>query len=363
MAADDELDDILSSALEEFREDALSPSARNETVAQTIRKAAQAAENEKKASAKEQHAQETAEGLASVLKGLDSPEFSANLEESLRFLSGGGGGGAGGDPQNPFNGAQVGPEIGELDADLARNLQAMSGVAGEHMPGLGLEAASMEQAGGDMMQNMMKEFEKLAEKKDFDSVMNSMMKQLLSKEIMYEPMKEITEKYPEWLADNERKLSKEEYKKYGMQYQYMQKIVAVFETEPDNFERITMLLMEMQVRCVNACVQCNAEMGQCNADNTRTCASPASNVVHLYTPQVVWSVHLCVCAGVRPAAVGHHQGASARSAVLAGRHAAHAQHGVRLPSHADAWYGGPGPRQDVLRHVISDARLTWAWAP
>ena len=27
----------------------------------------------------------------------------------------------------------------------------------------------------------------------------------------------------------------------------MQKIVAVFETEPDNFERLTMLLMEMQV--------------------------------------------------------------------------------------------------------------------
>jgi peroxin-19 len=243
MAADDELDDILSSALEEFKDDTLGSDARNETVAQTIRKAAQAAENQEKQSAKEAHAQETAEGLAEVLKGLESPEFAANLEESLKFLSSGG---TGDDSQNPFNGAQVGPEIGELDADIAKNLQALSGVAGENMPGMGLEAANMEEAGGDMMKGMMKEFEKLAEKKDFDSVMTSMMKQLLSKEIMYEPIKEITEKYPEWLADNERKLDPAEYENYGKQYQYMQKICAVFETEPDNFDRLTMLLMEMQ---------------------------------------------------------------------------------------------------------------------
>mmetsp|Transcript_6595 Transcript_6595/g.9627 ORF Transcript_6595/g.9627 Transcript_6595/m.9627 type:complete len:296 (-) Transcript_6595:283-1170(-) len=242
MAADDELDDILNSALEEFREDALSPSKQNETVAQTIKKAAQAAEAEQKATAKEKHVQETSQGLADILKNLDSPEFSENLEESLKFLSQGNKN----DPQNPFNGGAVGPEIGEMDADIAANLQALSGVAGENMPGLGLEAANMEEAGSDMMQNMMKEFEKLAEKKDFDSVMNSMMQQLLSKEIMYEPIKEITEKYPDWLAENERKLDPEEYKKYGTQYQYMQKIVAVFESEPDNFERLTTLLTEMQ---------------------------------------------------------------------------------------------------------------------
>ena len=177
-----------------------------------------------------------------MLKNLESAEFAENLEDGLKFLSGGNPD----DPQNPFNGGGLGPEIGEMDADIAANLQALSGVAGENMPGLGLEAANMEEAGGDMMQNMMKEFEKLAEKKDFDSVMNTMMKQLLSKEIMYEPIKEITEKYPSWLAENERKLPKEEYEKYGKQFQYMQKIVAVFETEPDNFERLTMLLMEMQ---------------------------------------------------------------------------------------------------------------------
>ena len=63
MAADDELDDILSAALEDFKDDALSPSQRNETVAETIKKAAQKAESEQMASAKEQRVAETTEGM------------------------------------------------------------------------------------------------------------------------------------------------------------------------------------------------------------------------------------------------------------------------------------------------------------
>lgn len=256
MAAHDELDDILSAALDEFNEDTNNT---KETVAETIRKAAKTAEDNKKAIEKGQRAKESADGLAQVLKGLDSEEFSRNLEDSLKFLSGG----DPNDAQNPFSGGAVGPEIGEIDADIAKSLQALSGVAAENMPGMGLEAAKMEEAGGDMMQNMMKEFEKLAEKKDFDNIMSGMMKQLLSKEIMYEPIKEITEKYPEWLADNEKKLKPEEYEKYGKQYQYMQKIVAVFETEPDNFDRLTTLLMEMQVFISQFITSFHDLMNQC----------------------------------------------------------------------------------------------------
>ena len=42
-----------------------------------------------------------------------------------------------------------------------------------------------------------------------DSIVETMMKQLLSKEILYEPMKDIVEKYPKWLEDNKSKISKE----------------------------------------------------------------------------------------------------------------------------------------------------------
>ena len=67
---------------------------------------------------------------------------------------------------------------------------------------------------------------------DFNGIVDNMMKQLLSKDVMYVPMKQICEKvwvggvgqrlcrrhdycmqYPEWLAANEEELPPEEYEK------------------------------------------------------------------------------------------------------------------------------------------------------
>ena len=45
-----------------------------------------------------------------------------------------------------------------------------------------------------------------------DAVIDGMMEQLLSKDIMYEPMKQVTEKFPQWLHDHKPpKLAKEDY--------------------------------------------------------------------------------------------------------------------------------------------------------
>lgn len=82
------------------------------------------------------------------------------------------------------------------------------------------------------------------------------MRQLLSKDLMYEPTKQICDKFPEWLAihryltvilfiliDIERpilvrkNLSESEYNNYGRQYQTFQKLLAVYDIEPDNFPR------------------------------------------------------------------------------------------------------------------------------
>jgi hypothetical protein len=64
------------------------------------------------------------------------------------------------------------------------------------------------------MKSMMEEFERLGQKEDFDDVVEGMTKQLLSKDIMYEPMKQICDRYPDWLAANRDKLSSDEYEMY-----------------------------------------------------------------------------------------------------------------------------------------------------
>jgi peroxin-19 len=55
----------------------------------------------------------------------------------------------------------------------------------------------------------MKQFENLGG----DEMIDGMMQQLLTKDLMYEPIKEVTAKFPKWLDDNRQVLSDEEYAK------------------------------------------------------------------------------------------------------------------------------------------------------
>eukprot|EP00590_Aulacoseira_subarctica_P003315 CAMPEP_0172429108 /NCGR_PEP_ID=MMETSP1064-20121228/49094_1 /TAXON_ID=202472 /ORGANISM="Aulacoseira subarctica , Strain CCAP 1002/5" /LENGTH=236 /DNA_ID=CAMNT_0013174281 /DNA_START=86 /DNA_END=796 /DNA_ORIENTATION=+ len=81
---------------------------------------------------------------------------------------------------------------------------------------------------------------------DYDSMFHNVMNQLLSKEIMYEPMKNIMEAFPKFLHQSKEKLSKEEYERYGHQYQYFQRIVHVYETDPENYAKLTELMQDIQ---------------------------------------------------------------------------------------------------------------------
>ena len=164
-------------------------------------------------------------------------DFQKMLEQTLRGLDGGGGG-----SNSTTTSAQ---SQGEMDPSIAKMLNMLAETGGRE--GVeGVEPAGMGQMGEDVMNKMMSDFEQMSEREDFGSVVEDMMKQLLSKQIMYGPIKEICGKFPEWLAENEKKLSKKEYERYGKQYQYMQRICAVYETTPDNFERITELMQDMQ---------------------------------------------------------------------------------------------------------------------
>jgi len=104
----------------------------------------------------------------------------------------------------------------------------------------------MEQMGNEMMESMMKEFENMGNKEDSEEIVEGMMKQLISKEIMYEPIKQVTDKFPHWLARKKNSLSDEEYNRYGNQYQYFQRIVHLYENDPDNFPRLMELLQDVQ---------------------------------------------------------------------------------------------------------------------
>ena len=92
----------------------------------------------------------------------------------------------------------------------------------------------------------MGEFEKMGNANDSNDVVDGVMKQLLDKDLMYEPMKEVCSRFPKWLAENKEELDDKEYERYGTQYRYFQKIVRAYETEPDNFARLMELMQDIQ---------------------------------------------------------------------------------------------------------------------
>ncbi|KAH9327586.1 hypothetical protein KI387_007764, partial [Taxus chinensis] len=81
---------------------------------------------------------------------------------------------------------------------------------------------------------------------DMQSMVATMMHQLLSKEILHEPMKEIGERYPKWLEAKKATLSNEDHERYSHQYELIKQLCQVYETQADNFEKIVELMQKMQ---------------------------------------------------------------------------------------------------------------------
>jgi peroxin-19 len=246
-----DLDSILDDALDEFEEQ------------QLVEKAAAADKSKKDgaASKKEQSAAERskrAAELQALMRGVEDPEFGKTVQKTLTDLSYVEGSNATvedlfseirdkfGDNRRPgfIPDDRDGVEgINAADFNVSNTLKML----GEAQRGMaGIDASKMEEAGEGMMEDMMAQFEALGEKEDYNEVVDGVMRQLLSKDLMFEPTRQICDKFPEWLALHKKNLSDAEYENYGRQYQSFQKILAVYITEPDNFPRLMELMFDMQ---------------------------------------------------------------------------------------------------------------------
>ncbi|XP_011031879.1 PREDICTED: peroxisome biogenesis protein 19-2-like [Populus euphratica] len=96
------------------------------------------------------------------------------------------------------------------------------------------------------MDDWVKQFEELAGSQDMESIVETMMQQLLSKEILHEPMKEIGERYPKWLEEHKASLSKEDHERYSHQYELIKDLNDVYENDPSNHTKIFDLMQKMQ---------------------------------------------------------------------------------------------------------------------
>jgi peroxin-19 len=95
-------------------------------------------------------------------------------------------------------------------------------------------AAAASADSDDIFAQMMKEMEKggfggEGNDADFSKMLMGMMEQLTNKEILYEPMKELHDKFPNWMVINKDKTSKEDLDRYEEQHKLVTEIVRRFE--------------------------------------------------------------------------------------------------------------------------------------
>lgn len=133
--------------------------------------------------------------------------------------------------------AEAVDKLREQTKEAVKGLESMNG----------LKLPVDESFGNDaMLDEWVKQFETLAGSQDMESMVETMMQQLLSKEILHEPMKEMEDRYPKWLEENKAKLGNEEYNRYNKQYELIKELNLVYETDATNFNKVVELMQKMQ---------------------------------------------------------------------------------------------------------------------
>ena len=130
------------------------------------------------------------------------------------------------------------PEFMQMIQKLEDDMKA-SGIDPEKM-------AQDPEAMGQMLQQMM----------GGEGAMQDVVSQMMSKEVLAEPMKQLEKLYPPWFGTHASELSKDELARYKKQYKVVQKLVQQFENEPEDSDKIQQLMQEMhdcgQVRTFTA---------------------------------------------------------------------------------------------------------------
>ncbi|KAK4121350.1 Pex19-domain-containing protein [Parathielavia appendiculata] len=177
-------------------------------------------------------------GMAELLGDLDnSPEMQAQFESIFKEL--GAAASASADqasttthPPRPTSGSSAtGPASAEASfQDTIRRTMERMQVSGEQAT-----AAAAAEGSDDFLAELLKQMQSgggadgEGGEEEFSKMLMGMMEQLTNKEILYEPMKDLNDKFPEWLEKNRDKTSAEDLKRYEEQQVLVKEIVLRFE--------------------------------------------------------------------------------------------------------------------------------------
>ncbi|KIM95157.1 hypothetical protein OIDMADRAFT_45142 [Oidiodendron maius Zn] len=181
-------------------------------------------------------------GMADLLGELESsPDMQAQFEKMMKEFSGAAApeeqskDSKGSDAKDKSTPAGTASAEESFQATIEKTMERM------RLSGDNATAAAASSDTEDFIAEMMKAMQGSGldgegSEEDFSKMILGMMEQLTNKEILYEPMKELDDKFPDWLERNATKTKEEDLKRYKEQQVYVKEIVTRFElkTYSDN---------------------------------------------------------------------------------------------------------------------------------
>ncbi|KAI1350920.1 Pex19 protein family-domain-containing protein [Xylaria sp. FL0043] len=173
------------------------------------------------------------EGMAELMGDLEgSPDMQAQFENIFKGLGASATAGLSEESRSiPKTAEGMAAELSQ-DASFQETIRRTM----ERMQASGDQATAAATAEGsedDFIAEMMKAMKDMpggdGGEEDFSKLLMGMMEQLTNKEILYEPMKELNEKFPGWMEKNKDTLAQDDLKRYQEQQVLVGEMVAKFE--------------------------------------------------------------------------------------------------------------------------------------
>jgi len=219
-----DLDDILTSALDEVTLD-------EEDITKTDSDVKQALSSAAATTAKTQD--ENAQIAASAEP---PPGEDADLANLMKMLGSGGG--------------DLDKMLEDMfkDSDFNDIMKNLGGEGGDDELNNLMKMLTSAKEGGEpdpkLMEDLASKLESSIGSDQMNKMLENMMKQVMSKEVMYEPVKAITEEYPKLLS--KKGISPEDRGRYELQYTAYRALRVTFEQEAENTEKIVQIMQDLE---------------------------------------------------------------------------------------------------------------------
>ncbi|KAJ3933072.1 MAG: Pex19 protein family-domain-containing protein [Lentinula lateritia] len=161
------------------------------------------------------------EGMNGMTEPPPLPSTSKSTAASTSASGGGAASGAGSDFQSKIK--QTMEKLKESEVNLQNSSSSTSSGKPESLQGLlnSLKDLGLDDLGADG--------DGVEDEAELASFLESMMGQLMSKDVLYEPVKELNEKFPPFLANPPSPLSSADQTRYEKQYDCVKRIAAIFD--------------------------------------------------------------------------------------------------------------------------------------